>query len=88
MSEPALEFRGTSPGPDGAALDHLARVEEPLETAGRPGWACTVRCATLLPRDESISGATAAQALRLAKLFVLDLLDRHNVTIAAADREQ
>ena len=28
------------------------------------------------------------QALRLAKLFVMDLLERHGVTIDPADREQ
>jgi hypothetical protein len=43
---------------------------------------------SLIPDAEKIIGATAAQVLRLAKLFVLDFMDNHGVTIEAADREQ
>lgn len=88
MSDTAFEFRGATPGPDGATIDHLAIVREPRqETGAAARWFCTVECSTLMARPENIGGATAAQALRLAKLFVLDLLDQHHVTIEALDRE-
>lgn len=87
MSNMNLEFRGAITGPDGSTTDHVATVQEPRESPGTQEWFCTVCCPSLMPQDEKISGATAAQALRLARLFVLDLLDRHSVKIAATDRE-
>lgn len=88
MSDIALEFRGFETGPDGSTINHLAIIWEPKMEHGTQDWSCTVGVYSLVPRAEKIIGETAAQALRLAKLFVLDLLDRHGVTIEAADREQ
>ncbi len=88
MSDIALEFRGAKIGPDGSTAHHLAIVWEPQKDARTQVWSCTVGCYSLVPEAEKIIGTTAAQALRLAKLFVLDLLERHGVTIEAADREQ
>ncbi len=88
MSDIALEFRGAKTAPDGSTINHLAIVWEPQKDPGSQGWSCTVGCYSLVPDAEKIIGATAAQALRLAKLFVMDLMDRHGVTIEAADREQ
>ena len=88
MSDIALEFRGAKTAPDGSTINHLAIIWEPQKDAESQGWSCTVGVYSLVPQAEKIIGATAAQALRLAKLFALDLLDRHGVTIEAADREQ
>lgn len=88
MSDIALEFRGAKIGPDGSAAYHLAIIWEPQKDDRNDGWSCTVGCYSLIPQAEKICGATAAQALRLAKMFVMDLLDRHGVTIDPADREQ
>ena len=87
MSEIALEFRGAKTGSDGSTIPHLAIIWAPQKVAGTRGWSCTVGCYSLVPDAEKIIGETAAQALKLAKLFVLDLLERHGVTIEAADRE-
>ena len=84
----ALEFHGSRTGPDGCATDHLATVLEPEENCEKRSWFCRICCPTLFQNDEIIIGATAAQALHLAKLFVLDALDRHGVTVKAEDREQ
>jgi len=88
MSDIALEFRGAETGPDGSIINHLAIIWEPKMDARTQDWSCTVGAYSLIPHSEKIVGATAAQALKLAKLFVLDLLERHGVTIDAADREQ
>ena len=87
MSNMNLKFRGAITGPDGSTTNHVATVREPRESPGTQEWFCTVSCPSLMPQDEKIAGASAAQALRLAKLFVLDLLDRHGVMIEAANRE-
>jgi len=48
-------------------------------------WSCIMGVYSLIRDAENIFSATAAQA---GKLFVLDLMDNHGVTIEAADREQ
>lgn len=88
MSDIALEFRGEKLGPDGSITNHLAIIWEPREDAETQNWSCTVGCYSLVPQAEKIIGATAAQALRLAKLFALDLMNQYGVIIEAADREQ
>ena len=88
MSDIALEFRGAKTGPDGSVDNHLAIIWEPQEDTEAQGWCCTVGFYSLIPQAEKIWGDTAAQALRLAKLFVMDLMERHGVIIDAADREQ
>ena len=88
MSDIAIEFRGAKIDPDGSTSNHLAIVSEPKKEAETQDWSCIVGVYSLIPNAEKIIGETAAQALRLAKLFVLDLLDRHGVTIEPADREQ
>ncbi len=88
MSDIALEFRGEKIDPDGSTAHHLAIVWSPRKEEGAQGWSCTVGVYSLIPQAEKIIGETAAQALRLAKLFVFDLLNRHGVTIEPADREQ
>jgi len=88
MSDIAFEFRGAETGPDGSTINHLAIVWEPQKEDGTQSWSCIVGVNSLIPDAEKIIGATAAQVLRLAKLFVLDLMDNHGVTIKAADREQ
>jgi len=88
MSDIALEFRGEKTDPDGSTTNHLAIVWGPRKEQGTQGWSCTVGVYSLVPKAEKIIGETAAQALRLAKLFVLDLLARHGVIIEPTDREQ
>ena len=88
MSDIALEFRGAKIDLDGSTTNHLAIVWEPKREGGTEGWSCTVGVYSLVPEAEKIIGETAAQALTLAKLFVLDLLNQHGVTIEPADREQ
>jgi hypothetical protein len=86
-SDIALEFRGSETSPDGSIVNHLAIIWEPKKETGTQDWSCTVGVYSLVPDAERIIGKTAAQALRLAKLFVMDLLERHGATIEAADRE-
>ena len=88
MSDIALEFRGAKVAPDGTTAHHLAIIWEPQKDDRTRNWSCIVGCYSLVPQAEKITGATAAQALRLAKMFVLDLLEQHGVIIDAADREQ
>ena len=88
MSDIALEFRGAETDPDGSTINHLAIVWEPQKEDETQGWSCIVGVYSLIRDAEKIIGATAAQALRLAKLFVLDLMGNHGVIIEAADREQ
>ena len=88
MSDIALEFRGAKIDTDGSTSNHLAIVWEPKREVGTQDWSCIVGVYSLVPDAEKIIGETAAQALRLAKLFVMDLLERHGVTIDPADREQ
>ena len=88
MSDIALEFRGEKIAVDGSVTNHLAVIWEPRKEADEHCWSCVVGCYSLVPEAEMIIGETAAQALRLAKMFVLDLLDHHGVVIEAADREQ
>ena len=88
MSDIALEFRGAKIDPDGSTTNHLAIVWEPKRDFQTQDWFCTVGVYSLIPEAEKIFGESAAQALRLAKLFVLDLLDQHGVIIDAEDREQ
>ena len=88
MSDIALEFIGSKTEPDGQTADHVATVHEPRQNTRGKGWLCLVCCPSLFTDDEEIAGATAAQALRLARLFVLDALERHGVTVRASDREQ
>lgn len=88
MSDIALEFRGAKTDPDGSTTHHLAVVWEPQEDVLTQTWSCIVGCYSLVAEAERITGANAAQALRLAKLFVMDLLEDHGVVIEALDREQ
>ena len=87
-SDIALEFRGAEIDPDGSTINHLVIVWKPQKEDGTQSWSCIVGVYSLIPDAEKIIGLTAAQALRLAKLFVLNFMDNHGVTIEAADREQ
>ena len=85
MSDIALEFCGAETGPDGSTINHLAIVWKPQKENGMQSWSCIMGVYSLIRDAENIFSATAAQA---GKLFVLDLMDNHGVTIEAADREQ
>ena len=88
MSDIALEFRGAKFHPDGSTAHHLAIIWEPEMDMATRNWCCTVGCYSLVPDAEKIIGTSAGQALRLARLFALDLMERHGVVIYPADREQ
>ena len=83
----ALNISGAKIDPDGTPRNHLATIHQPMECTATHGWICNVVCLSLFPEQKSIAGANAAQALRLARLFVFDLMDRQGVTIDPADRD-
>ncbi len=80
MSNAALTISGTCVEEDGAISNVTGAVSEPEAIDGSGDWVCTVSCPGLFP-DEIIKGASAAQALHLSRLFLLDALETNNVTI-------
>lgn len=85
MSNMAVTIRGARTDEDGATADIEATVSEPEQLGENAGWSCTVRCPGLFP-DEMIRGASAAQALHLARLFLLDALEHNGVRVDESDK--
>ena len=83
MNKAALTIAGSRMGEDGATAHITGMVSEPEPVGGSSDWVCTVSCADLFP-DEIIKGASAAQALHLARLFLLDALETNGVTVENA----
>lgn len=85
MTDIAFTIRGTRSHEDGSTTDIDGTVSEPKQIGEASDWLCTVRCAGLFP-DEPIKGASAAQALHLSRLFLLDALDSNGIVVAEADK--
>ena len=83
-----LNYRGTRSGADSEMADVVDSVLAPgMDNQGQ-GWIYRVMCPALFGQKQRIFGANPVQALRLARPFVLDLLDRHGITLATGGRGQ
>ena len=84
MTGIALTIHGNRPDEDGSVSDVTGTVSEPAQAGDNADWECVVRCAGLFP-DETIKGASAAQALHLSRLFLLDALETNRVRLQDGD---
>lgn len=80
MNKAAFTINGSRVDEEGANCDATGTVSEPEPVDGSHDWVCTVSCPGVFP-DEVIKGASAAQALHLSRLFLLDALETNGVTV-------